>query len=49
MRAVICGVGRMGTAISWAMDQLGYHVVGIDTNPKAANKCGLRNLEILCQ
>jgi len=37
MRAVICGVGRMGTAISWAMDQLGYHVVGIDTNPKAAN------------
>tara|TARA_Y100001963_G_scaffold107001_1_gene147860 strand:+ start:3333 stop:4466 length:1134 start_codon:yes stop_codon:yes gene_type:complete len=37
MRAVICGVGRMGTAISWAMDRLGYHVIGMDTNPKAAN------------
>jgi|TARA_R110000765_G_scaffold357069_1_gene447159 saccharopine dehydrogenase-like NADP-dependent oxidoreductase len=37
MRAVICGVGRMGTAIAWAMDKLGYHVTGMDTNPEAAN------------
>jgi len=37
MRAIVCGVGRMGTAISWAMDKLGYHVIGMDTNPEAAN------------
>ena len=27
----------MGTAIAWAMDKLGYHVTGMDTNPEAAN------------
>mgnify|MGYP001379485016 CR=1 FL=1 len=37
MRAVVLGVGRMGTAIAWAMDKLGFHVIGMDTNPKAAD------------
>ena len=27
----------MGTAIAYAMDKLGFHVVGMDTNPEAAN------------
>jgi saccharopine dehydrogenase-like NADP-dependent oxidoreductase len=37
MRAVVLGVGRMGTAIAWAMDKLGFQVTGMDTNPDAAN------------
>ena len=36
MKALILGVGRMGTAIAYAMDKLGFHVVGMDTNPEAA-------------
>ena len=27
----------MGTAIAWAMDKFGFHVIGMDTNPKAAD------------
>tara|TARA_Y100000593_G_scaffold35778_1_gene69846 strand:- start:5996 stop:7168 length:1173 start_codon:yes stop_codon:yes gene_type:complete len=37
MRAYVLGVGRMGTAIAWAMDRLGFQVTGMDTNPDAAN------------
>ena len=37
MRAVVLGVGRMGTAIAYAMDKLGYDIIGMDTNPDAAN------------
>ncbi len=37
MRAYVLGVGRMGTAIAWAMDKLGFQVVGMDTNPNAVN------------
>ena len=37
MRAYVLGVGRMGTAIAWAMDRLGFQVTGMDTNPEAAN------------
>ena len=37
MRALVLGVGRMGTAIAWAMDKFGFHVTGMDTNPEAAN------------
>ena len=37
MRAYVLGVGRMGTAIAWAMDKLGFQVTGMDTNPEAAN------------
>ena len=37
MRAVILGVGRMGTAIAYAMDRLGFDLLGVDTNPDAAN------------
>ncbi|MAF25377.1 hypothetical protein CL634_07360 [bacterium] len=39
MRAVVLGIGRMGTAIAWAMGELGYEVVGMDANMKA-----LRNM-----
>ncbi len=37
MKCLVLGVGRMGTAIAYAMDRLGFHVVGMDTNPEAAN------------
>ena len=37
MRALILGVGKMGTAIAYAMDKLGFHVIGMDTNPNAAD------------
>jgi saccharopine dehydrogenase-like NADP-dependent oxidoreductase len=37
MRALVLGVGRMGKAIAYAMDKFGFHVVGMDTNPKAAD------------
>ena len=35
MRAYVLGVGRMGTAIAYAMDKFGFHVIGMDTNPNA--------------
>ena len=35
MRAVILGVGRMGTAIAHAMDKLGYNLICMDANPDA--------------
>jgi saccharopine dehydrogenase-like NADP-dependent oxidoreductase len=37
MRALVLGVGRMGTAIAYAMSKLGFEVTGMDTNPDAAN------------
>jgi saccharopine dehydrogenase-like NADP-dependent oxidoreductase len=37
VRAVILGIGRMGTAIAYAMDKLGFDLVGVDTNRDAAN------------
>tara|TARA_Y100001938_G_C8101570_1_gene442209 strand:- start:16373 stop:17524 length:1152 start_codon:yes stop_codon:yes gene_type:complete len=37
MRALVLGVGRMGTAIAYAMDKLGFHVTGMDTNRDAVN------------
>lgn len=36
MRALVFGVGRMGTAIAYAMDKLGFTVIGADTNDAAA-------------
>ena len=36
MRAIVLGVGRMGTAIAYAMDKFGFEVTGMDTNPDAA-------------
>ena len=37
MTALVLGVGRMGTAIAYAMDKLGFRVIGMDTNREAAN------------
>ena len=37
LRAIVLGVGRMGTAIAYAMDKFGFDVIGMDTNPDAAN------------
>jgi len=37
-KAVIFGVGRMGTSISWYMNKLGYHVVGVDAMPSACER-----------
>ena len=37
MRAIVLGVGRMGTAIAYAMDKFGFGTVGMDTDPNAAN------------
>ena len=36
MRAYVLGVGRMGTAIAYAMDKFGFHVIGMDSNPSAS-------------
>lgn len=33
---LVFGVGRMGTAISYAMKKLGYYVIGVDSNNHAA-------------
>jgi saccharopine dehydrogenase-like NADP-dependent oxidoreductase len=35
MKAVIFGIGRMGTAISWCMNQYGIDVVGADTRKES--------------
>tara|TARA_Y100000593_G_scaffold93309_1_gene187745 strand:- start:7314 stop:8432 length:1119 start_codon:yes stop_codon:yes gene_type:complete len=36
MKVLICGVGRMGTAIAYAMQKLGAdHIIGMDTNANA--------------
>ena len=37
-KAVIFGVGRMGTSISWYMNKLGYSVVGVDAMPSACER-----------
>lgn len=37
MKALVLGVGRMGKAIAYAMDKFGFDVVGMDTNPDAAD------------
>ena len=37
LRVIVLGVGRMGTAIAYAMDKFGFDVIGMDTNPEAAN------------
>ena len=51
MRACVLGVGRMGTAIAYAMHKLGFDVTGMDTNihavdnmPKDSN-CGFLVVE----
>ena len=35
MKAAVLGIGRMGTAISYAMNSLGFDVIGVDTHPGA--------------
>ena len=35
-KAAVLGVGRMGAAISFAMKELGFFVLGLDTNEEAA-------------
>ena len=35
-KAVIFGVGRMGTSISCYMHKLGYHIVGVDRHRQIA-------------
>lgn len=37
LRAVVCGVGSMGRAIVFSMQSLGFNVVALDSNPKAAD------------
>jgi len=37
LRAVICGVGRMGQVIAWAMNEFGFHVIGLDQDKSLAN------------
>ncbi len=44
MKAAIFGIGRMGTAIAYAMKKLGHQVVGVDSDP--AGKINLdKNLQ----
>jgi len=37
MKAAVLGIGRMGTAISWAMKELGFYVIGVDSNSEGAD------------
>jgi saccharopine dehydrogenase-like NADP-dependent oxidoreductase len=37
LKAAIMGVGRMGTAICFAMNKLGFYVIGVDSNAQAAD------------
>ena len=30
-KAAVLGVGRMGQAIAWCMNKLGYYVIGMDS------------------
>ena len=43
MRAYVLGVGRMGKAIAYGMNKLGFSIAGMDTNIKAATNlpCGV--------
>ena len=41
MRALVFGVGRMGLAISWAMNQLGFKVYGVDVSEDTPKGCPL--------
>lgn len=36
MRALVCGVGKMGKCIAYAMQELGYEVAGADSYEKAS-------------
>ena len=36
LKAIVCGVGRMGLTIAWSMDKFGFHVVGLDQSEKAS-------------
>ena len=38
MKAAIFGAGRMGTAISWAMNELGWRVLAMDSSPDALHR-----------
>ncbi len=55
MKALVLGVGRMGTTIAWAMNRLGFQVTGMDTNPNAAENIPnnefilVRNAEEICK
>jgi saccharopine dehydrogenase-like NADP-dependent oxidoreductase len=37
MKAAVLGIGRMGTAISYAMNTLGFDVIGVDSQPSAVD------------
>jgi len=45
MKAVVLGVGRMGTAIAYAMSKLGFDVIGMDTNIQAVKNMPKENSE----
>ena len=36
LRTVVCGLGKMGRAIVFSMETLGFHVVALDRDPEAA-------------
>ena len=38
-KVVDFGVGRMGTAIAFAMKKLGYYVIGMDNHSTASENC----------
>ena len=44
MTALILGAGRMGKSISYAMSQLGYGVVAIDTSDTALRECATKKV-----
>ena len=47
-RAIVCGVGNMGKAITWAMTHLGFHVIALDREKSSANKLPAEMFDFLC-
>tara|TARA_R100000808_G_scaffold5713_1_gene17215 strand:+ start:45958 stop:47028 length:1071 start_codon:yes stop_codon:yes gene_type:complete len=39
MRAAIIGVGNMGQAVAWSMDELGFDLTLVDSSEKALEEC----------
>ena len=39
MKAAIFGVGSMGQAIAWSMDELGYDLILLDGSLESLKKC----------
>lgn len=47
MKCLVLGVGRMGTAIAYAMDKFGFEVMGMDVDLRAADNLPQKNFLVV--